>query len=185
MISKPENCTLKIGDKLPYFSLKTTEGKILSSKDLGDLNGLCVIFTCNHCPYAQAYEARIKALSEAFLNNGIKFLAISANDADSYPQDSFENMVLKKEEAKWHFPYLHDETQSTARAFDAACTPESYLFDKDLNLYYHGRIDDNHQDQSAITDHSLSDAINSLLEGLPPKQKLTPAIGCSIKWKSA
>jgi len=174
---------LQLGAQAPYFSLKGTDGKIYSLEEFTEAKALVIFFTCNHCPYAQAYEQRICALSELYRPQGVQFIAICSNDSRGYPQDSFENMVEKSRQLGFPFPYLHDETQITAKAYDAACTPECYLFNAERKLCYHGRIDDNYRDPSHVTRSDLADAIEAVLEGRTPDSPLTSAIGCSIKWK--
>jgi len=180
---QPSGFKLQLGEQAPYFSLQGTDGKIYSLADFRNERGLVVLFTCNHCPYAQAYEERIKALAEKYQPEGVQFVAICSNDAVGYPEDSFDNMVKKWKLTGWPFPYLQDETQSVAKAYDAACTPEAYVFDAEQHLAYHGCIDDNHADTNGVSKHYLRDAIEAVLAGNPPKQPLTEAIGCSIKWR--
>lgn len=175
---------LALGSQAPYFSLKGTDGKIYSLESFKEATALVIIFTCNHCPYAQAYEQRICSLAEMYRDQGVQFVAICSNDSRGYPQDSYENMVEKSRSLGFPFPYLHDETQVTAKAYDAACTPECYVFNGERQLCYHGRIDDNYRDPSHVTQTELADAIEALIEGRPPEATLTPAMGCSIKWKA-
>lgn len=174
---------LALGDKAPYFSLPATDGKRYSLTNFNAKQALVVIFTCNHCPYARAYEERICELARTYQGAGAQFLAVCANDSDGYPEDDFAHMVERAKELKLPFPYLHDSDQSVAKAYDAACTPEVYLFDSEQKLRYHGRIDDNYQDPSLVNEHNLRDALDAVLAGEEPPQALTPAIGCSIKWK--
>lgn len=174
---------LKIGDKAPYFSLKGTDGKIYSLAEFTDAEALVVIFTCNHCPYAQAYESRICSLAELYRPKDVQFVTICSNDPRGYPQDSFELMIEKSKSQGFPFPYLHDETQITAKAYDAACTPEAYVFDRERKLRYHGWIDDNYRDADKVTRHDLSDALDAILEKREPEHQVTAVIGCSIKWR--
>jgi peroxiredoxin len=174
---------LKLGDSAPYFSLRGTDGRIHSIADFAGAPAMVVIFTCNHCPYAQAYEQRIVELAKEFQPLGAKFVAVCANDANGYPEDDFPQMVEKAKTLNLPFPYLHDENQVMAQAYDAACTPEVYLFDREHRLQYHGRIDDNYREPSQVTRQDLKEALASVLEGQTPQLQLTPAIGCSIKWK--
>jgi peroxiredoxin len=174
---------LKLGDKIPYFSLPGTDGKLYTISEFEDAKCLVVVFTCNHCPYARAYEERLIALSKDFSPKGVQFIAICSNDSVSYPEDSFEKMVEKSKTLNLPYPYLQDETQITAHAFDAACTPECYVFDSKHTLQYHGRVDDNHEDQARVKNHELRMAIESVLQNSTPIFPLTPALGCSIKWK--
>ncbi len=179
---------LQLGEKAPYFSLKGTDGKIHNlsdyvAKDHTSKKGLVVVFTCNHCPYAQAYEQRLITLALNYQEKGIQFVAICSNDSAGYPQDDFDHMVEKSKELSLPYPYLHDITQSVAKAYDAACTPEVYLFDSEQKLCYHGRIDDNHRDPKSVEHHDLRNALEAVLSGQPPESPMTSAIGCSIKWK--
>lgn len=174
---------LQLGEKAPYFSLKATDSKIYSLSDFQGASALVVVFTCNHCPYAQAYESRIVDLAQRGKERGVKFVAICSNDPVGYPQDDFQSMVEKSKQLGYPFPYLCDDAQITARAYDAQCTPEAYLFDPQMRLQYHGRIDDNYQNPLLVERHELGDAIDAVLAGRSPEPQLTPAIGCSIKWK--
>lgn len=174
---------LSLGEKIPYFSLTGTDGRIHSVADFQTAKALVVVFTCNHCPYAQAYEQRLIELANRYQPLGVQFVAICSNDAGMYPEDSFENMVAKSKTLGLPFPYLHDTTQAAAKGFDAACTPEAFLFDGHQQLCYHGRIDDNYRDPSQVEQRDLQNAIEAILAGGKPKPALTPCIGCSIKWK--
>ena len=175
---------LKLGSPAPYFSLKGTDFKIYNLAEFSEAEVLVVIFTANHCPYAQSYEQRICSLAEIYRPQGVQFVAICSNDAKGYPEDNFQNMVRKSEQLGFPFPYLHDENQTTARAYDAACTPECYVFDAERKLRYHGRVDDNYRDATLVARHDLADAVEAILAGRPVEEPLTPCIGCSIKWKA-
>src|SRR5437762_1753302 len=128
----PSAVSFNLGEKAPYFSLPATDGKIYSLSDFTGSQAFAVVFTCNHCPYAQAYESRLTALVKRYHAAGLRMVAICANDADGYPEDSFPQMVERSRSLGFPFPYLHDENQSVAQAYDAACTPEVYLFDRDM-----------------------------------------------------
>ncbi len=171
---------LKIGDTAVGFSLKGTDDKIYS---LDGFKGkmVAVIFTCNHCPYARAYEERIVGLQKEFLGK-VHFLAINSNDPLNYPQDSFDNMKIRAREKNFNFSYLHDTTQETARAYGAQVTPEIFLFNKDHKLAYHGNVDDN-MDNPKSAKQNFRQAMNALLSGREPEVKETRAFGCTIKWK--
>jgi len=183
MNRQAEGLKLSLGTQAPYFSLKATDSKIYSLAEFSDAKVLVIIFTANHCPYAQGYEQRICSLAELYRPSGVQFITICSNDARGYPEDNFENMVSKSQMLGFPFPYLHDETQVTAKAYDAACTPECYVFDSERKLRYHGRVDDNHRDPTLVVHNDLAEAIESLLSGNEIAEPLTPAIGCSIKWK--
>ena len=178
-----EKSTLLIGEKAPYFSLPATDGRIYSLSDFTDRRALLVVFTCNHCPYARAYETRLCDIAKKYCAEGVGMVGICANDAQDYPEDSFEQMVEKSKALGFPFPYLHDDKQTVARAYDVACTPECYLFDSTHRLVYHGWVDDNHQNPEQVTSPDLQLAIEAVLVGKEPPKALTPIIGCSIKWQ--
>lgn len=183
-MNKPvSKAKLSIGQAAPYFSLKATDSKIYSLAEFDEAKLLVVIFTANHCPYAQAYEQRICSLAELYSAQGVQFISICSNDPKGYPEDSYENMCAKSKLLGFPFPYLHDETQVTAKAYDAVCTPECFVFDSERKLRYRGRIDDNHRDATLAAHHELADAIEALLQGKEVVEPLTSALGCSIKWK--
>ena len=173
---------LAIGDSMPSFELPATDGLTINSAMIKDPN-IAVVFTCNHCPYAIAYEKRLKDLMEKFEET--QFILINSNDADSYPEDSFERMKVKKEEAGWPCEYCFDEDQSVAASYGALCTPHCFVFDINRELKYKGRIDNNWEHPEEVTEHNLHDAINALEQKLEPANHEEHAIGCSIKWKVA
>ncbi len=175
---------LKIGDRAPHFSLLGVDGKIHSLKEYADfgVDAIAIIFTCNHCPYARAYEERIIALQKEFVEKKVIFLAINSNDSINYPQDSFDNMKIRAKEKHFTFPYLHDAHQETAKAYGAMVTPEIFLFDSELRLVYHGHVDDN-MDNPKTAHPAFKNAIASLICGEGVQVKETSAFGCSIKWK--
>ncbi len=142
-----------------------------------------VFFYCNHCPYAKAIEGRLLELEKDYRDRGFRFVAISANDAATYPDDSFANMKKRSDERGYGFPYLYDESQSVARAFGAVCTPDLYVFDRDRKLAYHGRLDDSPMDAAKVKRRELREAVDALLAGRSPEAHQNPSIGCSIKWK--
>lgn len=177
------NAKLKIGDRAPDFSLPCVDGK---SYSLGSFKGkrtLVVVFMCNHCPYVQAYIGRIKAIQGDFGVKSVQVVGINANDEINYPDDSFEKMAEMSNAQKLNFPYLRDESQKAASAYGAQCTPEAFVFDGERKLRYHGRIDDNYKDENAVKTYDLRNAINSLMHNQKVAIELTPAIGCSIKWR--
>ncbi len=176
--------TLDIGSKIPYFKLKGVDEKVYSLDVLADKKILVVIFSCNHCPYVQAYEDRIKEIQREFDEKELAVVAINSNDDSQYPDDSFENMKKRASEKHFNFPYLRDEDQSVANAFDASHTPEIFLFNKERELVYHGKIDDNWKDEKAVKNKYLHDAITELLKGEEISIPETFSIGCTIKWKT-
>ena len=175
--------TLKIGSQAPDFNLVGVNGKNYSLKSFSDKQALIVIFSCNHCPYVQAYEGRIKQIQNDYRDRGVAVVAINSNEDKGYPEDSFENMKKRSNEQKFNFPYLRDEDQTVARAYDASHTPEIFLFDKEKKLAFHGKIDDNWQEPSKVQNHYLRNALDELLAGKDISVPETFTIGCTIKWK--
>ncbi len=172
---------LKIGSPAPGFNLPGVDGKTYSLHSMEDKQALVVIFSCNHCPYVQAYEGRIKKIQEDY--KGVVIVAINSNEDVNYPDDSFENMKKRAAEQKFNFLYLRDEDQSVARAYDATHTPEIFLFDKERKLVFHGKIDDNWQEPNKVQNHYLRNALDELLAGKEISVPETFTIGCTIKWK--
>lgn len=172
---------MKLLDAAPEFTLMATDGKSCSLSDFKS-RLLVIFFSCNHCPYARAYEGRVKRLADEFKGD-VDFVAINSNDEVSYPQDSFENMVEHAKQEGFNFTYLRDETQEVARAYGGECTPHFLLFDKDRKLRYQGRLDDNWQKEADVDQEELKNAIKELLQGKEVSVPETPTIGCSIKWK--
>jgi peroxiredoxin len=175
--------TLPIGTPAPDFSLPATDGKTYSLGSFGHAKALVISFTCNHCPYAQAYEDRLMALVREFSPKGAAFCAINPNDAVNYPDDSFDKMKERATARKFNFPYLRDESQATAKAYGAVCTPHLFVLDASRHIEYEGRIDDHWKDAAAAKSHDLHDAIAAILLGRPAPNPNTNPMGCSIKWK--
>ena len=174
---------LKIGSGAPGFNLPATNGKTYSLESFKDSKALIVIFSCNHCPYVQAYEERIISLQDVYRNKGVSILAINSNEDINYPEDSFESMIKRAAEKKFNFIYLRDEDQTVAKAFDATHTPEIFLFDEERKLVYHGKIDDNWQEPGKVANHYLRNALDEMLKGKEISIPETYSIGCTIKWK--
>lgn len=174
---------LRIGEKAPDFrDLVGTDGKKYSLASFEDVPTLVLIVSCNHCPYAQAYEDRMIAIQRDYLDRGVSFVAVNSNYDKDYPEDSYESMVKRAKEKGFNFPYIRDEDQSLARALSAICTPETFVFDKERKLVYHGRIDDN-RDPSKVTTHDLKSALDAITAGKKPAVAETRPFGCSIKWR--
>jgi len=171
------------GSPIIDFSLKGTDGKIYSTESFKDKDILVIIFQCNHCPYVKAVMDRLVALQEKYSAEKVQLIGINPNDPTAYPEDSFDNMIEFAEKYKMNFPYLVDDTQRTARAYDAVCTPDIYVYDKDRKLRYRGRLDDSWKDESKITSRDLEKAIDLLLQGKEIDFQEIPSMGCSIKWK--
>jgi len=176
---------LKIGDAAPDFSLPGVDGKTHSLGSFALKKILVVVFTCNHCPYAQAYEDRLIELAQYYSVQGVQFVAINPNDASSYPADGFMEMKKRAKKKRFPYPYLRDETQEVAKAYGAEVTPDVFVFDKNRLLCYRGRIDDNWRNREKVKEQSLKIAISTLLAGsrLDPDVAEKPALGCSVKWK--
>jgi peroxiredoxin len=182
---------LAIGAAAPDFSLPGVDDKTHALAEYKDAKVLALVFLCNHCPTAQAYEERIKTLVHDYKDRGVQFVAVSPNDplavrldelGYAVLGDSFDEMKLRAEDHKFNFPYLYDgETQTMVRAYGAVTTPHVFLFDAQRRLRYRGRIDDN-EDSTKATTHETRDAIDALLAGKPVAVETTRTIGCSIKW---
>jgi peroxiredoxin len=174
---------LKINSSAPDFNLPGVDGKKYSLDSFKNKQALIVIFSCNHCPYVQAYEGRMKQIQDDYKEKEVAVVAINSNEDNGYPEDSFENMKKRAEEQKFNFLYLRDDDQSVARAYDATHTPEIFLFDNERKLAFHGKIDDNWQEPNKVQNHYLRNALDELLEGKEISVPETFTIGCTIKWK--
>ena len=174
------------GWKAPAFTLPATDGRAYSLQDVAGPKGTLIMFICNHCPYVLAVKDRIVRDAHELMELGIGVAAICANDTTTHPADSFDNMKLMAEREGFRFPYLHDEDQSVARAYDAACTPDFFGFNADLGLQYRGRLDASRA-QAGPPDlrRDLFEAMKKIAEtGQGPSDQIA-SMGCSIKWKAA
>ena len=174
---------LKSGDKAFPFTLTGVDDKHHALTDYADKAAVAVIFSCNHCPYVRAWEDRMVQIQADYASRGVQIVAINANDAAKYPDDSFTKMKERAKEKGFNFPYLYDETQAIARAYGAQRTPEVFLFDKSGMLRYHGAIDDNCDAPNAVQAHYLRNALDAVLAGQAPPVTETSPVGCTIKWK--
>jgi peroxiredoxin len=174
---------LSPGDEAVPFELPGVDDRRHALADYADKEAIAVVFTCNHCPYARAWEDRLVDIQADYADRGVQLLAISANDAKNYPADSFPRMKERSEEKGFNFPYLYDESQEVARAYGAERTPEIFLFDKGGTLRYHGTVDDNYDDPAAVRNHYFRDALEAVLEGRHLLSAETAPVGCTIKWK--
>lgn len=177
------SATLQIGSKAPDFKLPGVDDKVYSLASFDDKKGLIIIFSCNHCPYVQAYEERIKAIQKDYENKGIQIVAINSNDSDQYEDDSFEHMKFRSKQKGFNFLYLRDEDQSAARAYGASHTPQIFLFNSDKVLIYSGKIDDNWKEEQKVQTRYLRNAIDEFLKGEEISIPETFSMGCTIKWK--
>ncbi|MGB5417846.1 thioredoxin family protein [Algibacter sp.] len=186
MADTPSNM-IPLGSKAPYFSLPdTVSGAILNLNSLKGEKGTVVMFICNHCPFVIHVNAEIVSMANAYEEKGIAFIAISSNDVARFPQDSPEKMKLFAKKENFPFPYLYDETQDVAKAYNAACTPDFYVFDNGLKLTYRGQIDDSRPGNGIkVTGKELKHALDCLIENKNNTQIQKPSIGCSIKWKTS
>ncbi len=165
------------------FSLPATDGRMISSESFTGSKGLIVIFTCNHCPTAVAYEERIKAIQKKAAESGIQLLAISSNDTARFPQDDFANMKIRASQKGFLFPYCFDESQEIAKNFGAERTPHAFLLNSRMEIIYSGSIDDNAENPNAVQEKFLENSMIELLDGRGISKSKTQAVGCTIKWK--
>ena len=174
---------MRVGDEVPDFELEDTDG---DSHSLSEGNGwpaTVVVFTCNHCPYALAWHDRVVDAARDYAERGVRFLAVNPNDAERYPADSLDAMRERvREDGGWPLPYLRDETQEVARAFDAKTTPDVFVVDVERRVRYRGAPDADHQDPSQNAAW-LRGAVDAVLEGRDPDPAETDPVGCSVKWK--
>jgi len=183
MAHQPKGGCLPFGVIAPDFTLRATDGKEYSLHRQKGQYGTVVIFSCNHCPYVQAYDERINALAGTYMPKGIQFFVINSNDEHVFADDSFEMMQKKVIQNALVYPYLHDATQQVAVEYGAGCTPEVFAFDDHLRLIYTGRIDDNMDQPEKSTQRYLRDTCEAMLARRHPEVREVHPIGCSIKWK--
>lgn len=175
---------LSLGVAAPNFeNLLGVDGKRYSFASFNDRQVLVIVFSCNHCPYAQAYEDRLVQIQRDYADKGVQLITINSNDDKSYPEDSYPEMIKRAKEEKFNFPYLRDTDQSVVEAYGAVCTPHVFAFDKQRRLRYRGRIDDS-KDASLVTKHDLRNAIDDLVTGRDVRVPDTKPFGCSIKWSA-
>lgn len=175
--------TIELGSKAPYFRLPATDGKIYSLDDFNNEKYLVVFFTCNHCPYVLGSDEVTRKTATKFSLKGVKFVGINSNSANTYPEDSFDNMVKRMEQNKFPWLYLYDQSQETARAYGALKTPHFFVFNENRELVYTGRGLDSPRDLSRMTVNDLDRALTELTESKEISIKLTNPIGCTIKWE--
>lgn len=180
-----QSTMLPLGTIAPNFSLvDAVTSKKMSFSDLASPVGTVVMFICNHCPFVIRLKPSLASVAREYMDRGFSFIAINSNDVVNYPQDGPEFMKKDAEEFEYSFPFLFDETQEVAKAFNAACTPEFYVFDGENKLVYRGQFDDSRRGNDVpITGDSLTNALDKLAEGLEISDVQIPSIGCGIKWK--
>jgi peroxiredoxin len=175
---------LPLGTAAPEFALPDTTGKTVSLADFRDAQALLVMFICNHCPYVKHVAAGMAKLAKEYQARGVAVVGINANDVDNYPDDAPEKMAEEILSRVYTFPYLYDETQETAKAYRAACTPDFYVFDHERRLVYRGQMDDSRPDSGLpVTGADLRAALDAVLAGKSVPEKQRPSLGCNIKWK--
>ncbi len=175
---------LPLGSMAPDFRLPEAGGATVALDDFRDAPALLVIFLCNHCPYVKHVRQELAALGREYQAKGVAVVGISSNDAVAYPDDSPELMAREKAEVGYTFPYLYDETQEVAKAYEAACTPDFYVFDAERSLAYRGQLDGSRPGSVVPVDGAdLRAALDAVLAGWPVPAEQRPSLGCNIKWK--
>jgi len=176
---------LPIGTLAPEFSLiDTITGKTINLHQLKGENGTVIMFICNHCPFVIHLNSELVTIANTYVKKGISFIAISSNNAENYPQDAPDKMKAHAKVKGYSFPYLYDESQEVAKAYDAACTPDFYLFNRNLKLTYRGQLDDSRPENNMpISGKDLRHALDCLIDEKENNEIQKPSIGCGIKWK--
>jgi peroxiredoxin len=186
-MARTPSTMVALGTKAPDFYLPdTVSGKQISLHDIKGNVATVIMFICNHCPFVKHVNAELVKLGNDYKNKGIRFVAISSNDVVNHPDDSPGLMTQLAKQLKYPFPYLYDESQEVAKAYDAACTPDFFIYDKDLYLVYRGQLDDSRPgNEIPVTGKDIRHALNCLInnESVPEFQR--PSIGCNIKWKQS
>ncbi len=175
---------LPLGTQALNFRLPDTEGKVVALDDFRDAPALLVVFLCNHCPYVKHIRQELARLAKDYQRRGVAVVGINSNDAAGYPDDRPEMMVKEKAEIGYTFPYLYDESQEVAKAYQAACTPDFYVFDRERKLVYRGQMDGSRPGNTIpVTGQDLRSALDAVLAGRPVSPEQRPSLGCNIKWK--
>ncbi|WP_400080330.1 thioredoxin family protein [Winogradskyella sp. R77965] len=184
-MARTESNMLPLGTKAPDFKLlDTVDDRLKSLQDLKGNSGTLVMFICNHCPFVIHVNSQLSKLAKDYVSKGINCIAISSNDVDNYPQDGPDLMKQNAKDNDYIFPYLYDQTQDVAKAYDAACTPDFFLFDTDLKLVYTGQLDDSRPGNGIpVTGKDLRAAMDALVNNETVSTNQKPSMGCNIKWK--
>ncbi|GGW70480.1 peroxiredoxin [Winogradskyella epiphytica] len=184
-MARTESNMIPLGTKAPDFNLVDTTDDIRKSlSELKGTKGTLVMFICNHCPYVIHVSSELAQLAKDYISKGINCIAISSNDVDNYPQDAPELMEKNAIDNDYIFPYLYDETQDVAKAYNAACTPDFFLFNDDLELVYAGQLDDSRPgNDEPVTGKDIREAMSALINKTPISSNQKPSMGCNIKWK--
>ena len=184
-MARTESNMLPLGTKAPEFKLlDTKDNNQKSLNELKGLKGTLIMFICNHCPFVKHVNSELSQLAKDYISKGIKCIAISSNDVENYPQDSPDLMAENAIENDFIFPYLYDQTQEVAQTYEAACTPDFFLFNENLKLVYTGQLDDSRPGNNIpVTGKDLRAAMDALVEDKPVDKNQKPSMGCNIKWK--
>ena len=174
--------TIDVGAAAPGFHLRGVDGGMHGLNEYADKKAVVVVFTCNHCPAAVACEDRLVQLQKGYADKDVQLVAINPNEDEGHPTDGYEHMIERARDKGFNFPYLRDDTQDVAKAYGAVRTPHVFLLDGDRKVVYHGRIDDNVNDPSAVTKQDLRQAIDEVLAGKPVSEPVTTPVGCTVKW---
>lgn len=174
---------IEFGRDCPDFKLLAVNGKTYEKKDFLNQKPFVIVFMCNHCPYVKAIEDRLITLGQDLKKLGVNMIGICSNDAETYPDDSFENLKKRAEEKNYSFTYLYDESQEVASRFGAICTPDYFVYDGQAKLAYRGRLDDAWKEPSLVKKRELYEAVVEILQEKAISYPQTPSMGCSIKWK--
>ncbi|HVX15084.1 MAG TPA: thioredoxin family protein [Pirellulales bacterium] len=183
-MARTPSTMLPLGTQAPGFSLPNVDGRTVSLADFQDASALLVVFMCNHCPFVKHVAPELARLAKDFQPRGLAMVGISSNDAAGYPDDAPAKMIEEAKHRGYSFPYLYDESQSVAKAYRAACTPDFFLFDRARQLVYRGQLDSSRPDSGIpVTGADLRAAVEAALAGQAPRAEQKPSIGCNIKWK--
>ena len=185
MAATPSNM-IPLGTKASPFTLPdTVSGEMMSLDQLKSDQVTVVMFLCNHCPYVKHVNPQLVQVARDYQSQGVSFVGISSNDVETYPEDSPEEMEKVAQQLGYPFPYLYDESQEVAHSYQAACTPDLYVFDGDMKLVYRGQLDDARpKNEQPVTGRDLRQALDNVLAGKPVSADQKPSIGCNIKWKA-
>ena len=184
-MARTESAMLELGTQVPAFSLRDVrDGRVHTSDALAGPKGLLVMFICAHCPFVRHVERELARVGSDYQSSGVGIAAISSNDADNYPDDAPPGLAAQAQRVGFSFPYLYDETQEVARAYDATCTPDFFLFDSAGKLVYRGQLDESRPGNGVpVTGKDLRGALDALIAGKPISPTQRPSVGCNIKWK--
>lgn len=185
-MAKTPSSMIPLGTRAPDFTLlDAVSGQTKSLQDLKSNVATVIMFICNHCPFVKHIREELAALANQYQPEGISFIAINANDVDHYPEDSPENMAQEAQTYGYRFPYLYDETQQVAKAYDAQCTPDFFIFDADLACVYRGQLDNSRPGNGIpVTGVDMRAALDNILAAKPINPQQKPSVGCNIKWKT-